>query len=268
MSEIENENSLKDYSFTNHSISVLIIDFEEEGRLKAAKSLKESAVPISLVLSATLEEAKMQLMQTSFDIVFIHYQTNMAVYRSSNLEQDFEPFVQKVVLMVDDFSHDMVRLALKIKAFDLINFPPTTADIQAILFRYIEAKTKEENNGNEKSTARQSKLLEQGIQFKTAHGYFYTDPENILYVQAAKHYSTIVFALNDKELLVHESVSAIENKLRGTALKRYGRCHIINTNRIARLQFRNHSVIFMGEGFSKELKISKSAIQALFKEIK
>lgn len=263
MSEKESNSSQSEDSFSNLSISILLIDGKGDGRILLAKLLKQCSLDTSVVLAASMEEAKLQFLHTCFDIVFIHYQRVNDGDELTGLEHNQGFGAQKLVLMVDEFSHDLARLALKIHAFDLIRFPPTVDDFTAILHRCIEAPSLAKDDKSKGTGIKQLKLTEQGVPFKIANGYFYAEPVNILFGKAFKHYCILVMATTGEEVIVHESINAVDQKVKNTPLLRTDRCHLINIQAIIRINKRNHLVFLRGNGFTKEIEISGKGIELL-----
>ncbi len=135
--------------------------------------------------------------------------------------------------------------ALQNDAFDFICKPIDKNDLQRVVYKLITS-----SGWNEKQSGNKKQIL-----LKTAEGYHYIYPENILFLEADANY-TKLWLTDGKKLLSSMNLGRIQNELLPEQFVRISRKHVINKNYLSFINFNKRYCIVSTNEVDHKLEIS------------
>lgn len=242
------------------SIKVLIIDDEEEVRELLAILLQSH--PDITVLGAAPDVDKAVRMTHSLnpDLVLLDIQMP---------GRDGFDYIDAIrsdasipgIIFVTAFENYAIR-AIRNAAFDYLLKPVNKAELFHAIDRYREMIARNRKADIARLIELYSRSKPGRLRLNTRTGYFFVDPEEIVYCEADGNYSHIWLATGRKETSTL-NLGSIMKSLEGDSFLRISRSYIINMQYISRVDRKVNSCELEVDGTSYTLKIPAQNIKIL-----
>lgn len=230
-------------------LKTLIVD-DEKKAVALLQELLEASLQFSEIRYAySASSATTILQEFEPDVVFLDIKMpgtdGFALLREIRASSDTIGIV--FVTAYDEFALDAYRNY----AFGYLLKPVNRADLSKCISRFKAMRSERSSEGSQPPR----------IRFNTRTGYFFVDPDDILYCEADGNYSTI--NTGDKEHLCSLQLGNIQELLPVNGFMRLGRSLIINFKYVASVDRKKYLLLFEKRGLSLSINVSPSQLKEL-----
>lgn len=197
----------------------LIVDDEEQARLYLAKMIAVSFPDMEILFAATPEEALFVLERNKTDILFLDVE--MPGMSGLEMLQTLRDKLSELpVIVVSGYNKvDYLKKAIRLHVVDYLNKPVDPDELEMAI-----------NKAFDGNPVREHKPAEHKISLNTERGTMIVVPEKLLYLCTQKRSSIVIFADDEKDVIVHDNLMSLEKSLPGDIFRRVSRQCIINLN--------------------------------------
>ncbi len=240
------------------SVDVVIVDDEKSARSLLKSLLNEENWIHIAGESDNVDDAIQVILSTHPDVVLLDVQMPFKD-GFSLIEQLQESKHQVEIIFVTAYEQYAIK-AIKASAFDYLLKPVKKKEL-------IESLKKLSDRINvEHLEQKFSKLMQhlnhrKKIKLKSASGYLFLDPDDIMFFQTASEGTNIICKSGKKEILP-VSLTSVEEILNNHTFCRLSRSVIVNINYIKQLDRKSMTCI-LDKVFTEPLKISRKYLNQL-----
>lgn len=241
-------------------IKLLIVDDEEEVR-ELLGILLRSYTEIQVVGSASsVDEAVKISNEQKPDLVLLDI---------SMPGKDGFAFISEMesrnlypgIIFVTAFENYAIK-AIKSAAFDYLLKPVRKQELFSAIDRFLEYRERNKQTDYSELAEILSKSKTGRIKLNTRTGYFFVDPEDVIYCEADGNYSHITL-INGKNEITTINLGNLEKLLEQHRFFRISRSFIINLKYLARVDRRQNICEMEYNGLSQQLKVPPQKIKLL-----
>ena len=222
----------------------LIVDDEEQARLYLAKMIAVSFPDMEILFAATPEEALFVLERNKTDILFLDVE--MPGMSGLEMLQTLRDKLSELpVIVVSGYNRvEYLKKAIRLNVVDYLNKPVDPDELELAV-----------NKAFDGNPVRELIPTEHKISLNTERGTMIVAPEKLLYLCTQKRSSIIIFADDEKDVIVHDNLMSLEKSLTGDIFKRVSRQCIINVNYLILVKKERKELTLKAK--NKEVKLSK-----------
>ncbi len=241
-------------------IKLLIVDDDEEVR-ELLGILLRSYSDVQVVGSASsVDEAVKISLEKKPDVVLLDISMpgrDGFAYISEIESRNLYPGI----IFVTAFENYAIK-AIKSAAFDYLLKPVGKQELFNALDRFSEVKARNKQTDYSELAELLTKSKTGRIRLNTRTGYFFVDPEDVVYCEADGNYSHITL-INDKSEITTMNLGNLEKILEQYDFFRISRSFIINLKYLARVDRRQNICEMEYNGLSQQLKVPAQKIKLL-----
>ena len=238
---------------TNH-ISTIVVEDERLPRLALLQKL-EAFYPIIEVVDScdSYSRALSSILRLKPQLIFLDIQL-----QGQNAMQLLEELKTLMPLPYVIFTtayneRDYLLRAIKLQAVDYLLKPIGQDELELAIGKVV--KLLEQNVDDEEEQPEK-------CWFRTATGHLFASVEDIVYIRSDGNYSVVVTTTD--QVMVMESLLAIERRLKSVLFLRVDRKNIINKKMFYKINSQNNTCLFLAANGSKyELRLSKRGVETL-----
>ena len=241
-------------------IKLLIVDDEEEVR-ELLGILLRSYSDVQVIGSVSnVDEAVKIAMEHKPDIVLLDI---------SMPGKDGFAFISEMesknlypgIIFVTAFENYAIK-AIKSAAFDYLLKPVGKQELFDALDRFLEFRVRNKQTDYSELVEILTKSKSGRIRLNTRTGYFFIDPEDVIYCEADGNYSHITL-INGKNEITTINLGNLEKLFEHHSFFRISRSFIINLKYLARVDRRQNVCEMEYNGLSQQLKVPAQKIKML-----
>lgn len=165
------------------------------------------------------------------------------------------------IIFVTAFENYAIK-AIKNSAFDYLLKPVSRDELFRALDRYRSFSERNKKNDYSELVKILSKSKSGRIRLNTRTGYFFVDPEDVIYCEADGNYSHITL-INGRNEITTINLGNLEKLLEQYSFFRISRSFIINFKYLARVDRRQNICEMEYNGLSQKLKVSAQKLKLL-----
>jgi two-component system, LytTR family, response regulator len=241
-------------------LKLLIVDDEEEVR-ELLGILLGSYSDVQVVGSASnVDEAVKITLDKKPDVVFLDISMpgrDGFAYISEMESRSLYPGI----IFVTAFENYAIK-AIKSAAFDYLLKPVGKQELFDALDRFSIIKARNKQTDYSELAELLTKSKTGRIRLNTRTGYFFVDPEDVVYCEADGNYSHITL-INGKNEITTMNLGNLEKMLEKYEFFRISRSFIINLKYLARVDRRQNVCEMEYNGLSQHLKVPAQKIKLL-----
>lgn len=223
---------------------VLIVEDEEQARLYLAKMIAVSFPDMEIQFAATPEEALFVLERNKTDLLFLDVEMP-GMSGLEMLQTLRDKLSELAVIVVSGYNRvEYLKKAIRLNVVDYLNKPVDPDELGKAINKAF--------NGN---PVREHNSVELKISLNTEHGTMKIAPEKLLYFCSQKRSSIVIFADDEKDVMVHENLMNLEKSLPDDIFKRVSRQCIINVNYLILVKKEHKELTLKAK--NKEIRLSK-----------
>lgn len=241
-------------------IKLLIVDDEEEVRELLTIFLRKYPDVQVIGAAEDVDTAVALSVEKQPDVVLLDISMpgkDGFSYISEIQEKELYPGI----IFVTAFENYAIR-AIRNAAFDYLLKPLKKEDLYSALDRFKAFQNRKSRNDYSELIEIMNKSKPERIKLNTRTGYFFVDPEDIVYCEADGNYSHIKL-LSGKNEISSLGLGNLEKLLEKYQFFRISRSFIINLKYLARVDRRSNICEMEYNGFSQELKVPAQKIKLL-----